>query len=61
MACMQTSEVILEGMRAAKAKGAIISFDLNYRAKLWAIHGGLEKAQEVACPPAAPSALLSRL
>ena len=31
-----TSELIIEGMQAAKAAGAITSFDLNYRAKLWA-------------------------
>src|ERR1043165_4841731 len=30
-----TSEVILEGIAAAKASGAAVSFDLNYRAKLW--------------------------
>ena len=30
-----TGEVIIEGMRAAKAAGAVVSFDLNYRAKLW--------------------------
>lgn len=41
-----TPEVIIEGMKAAKAAGAITSFDLNYRAKLWAISGGLDKAQE---------------
>ncbi|MEO2033289.1 MAG: sugar kinase [Planctomycetaceae bacterium] len=41
-----TPEVIIEGMKAAKAAGAVTSFDLNYRAKLWAISGGLEKAQE---------------
>lgn len=35
-----TPEVILEGMQAAKAAGAVISFDLNYRAKLWRIAGG---------------------
>src|SRR5579863_8713223 len=29
-----TSQVIIDGMQAAKAAGAIISFDLNYRAKL---------------------------
>src|ERR1700731_2902291 len=34
-----TSELILEGMQAAKASGAINSFDLNYRAKLWASVG----------------------
>jgi 2-dehydro-3-deoxygluconokinase len=41
-----TPEVILEGMKAAKAAGAIISFDLNFRAKLWQISGGLETAQQ---------------
>ena len=34
-------------MQAAKAAGAIISFDLNYREKLWKIAGGLEGAQGV--------------
>src|SRR6185312_11299244 len=42
-----TSEVILEGMQAAKAAGAIISFDLNFREKLWRIWGGAARAQEV--------------
>jgi 2-dehydro-3-deoxygluconokinase len=42
-----TSEVILEGMQAAKAAGAVTSFDLNYRAKLWASVGGAEKGQQV--------------
>ncbi len=42
-----TSEVILEGMQAAKAAGAIISFDLNFREKLWRIGGGAARAQEV--------------
>lgn len=41
-----TSELILEGMQAAKAAGAVNSFDLNYRAKLWAPIGGLQKAQQ---------------
>ncbi|MDR0379969.1 MAG: sugar kinase [Candidatus Accumulibacter sp.] len=35
-----TPEVIVEGMRAAKAAGAVVSFDLNYRAKLWNAAGG---------------------
>lgn len=39
-----TSKVIVEGMQAAKAQGAITSFDLNYRAKLWATVGGDKKA-----------------
>ncbi len=42
-----TSEVIIEGMRAAKAAGAVISFDLNYREKLWNVIGGANKAVEV--------------
>jgi 2-dehydro-3-deoxygluconokinase len=42
-----TGEVIIEGMKAAKAAGAITSFDLNYRAKLWNIWGGHDKALEV--------------
>src|SRR6185436_10427104 len=39
-----TAEVIIEGMQAAKAAGAIVSFDLNYRAKLWGISGGESRA-----------------
>ncbi len=39
-----TPDVIVEGMQAAKAAGAVISFDLNYRAKLWNILGGEESA-----------------
>jgi 2-dehydro-3-deoxygluconokinase len=42
-----TGEVIIEGMKAAKAAGAVISFDLNYRAKLWSIWGGEKKAVKV--------------
>src|SRR5439155_15465700 len=42
-----TSELILEGMQAARAAGAVNSFDLNYRAKLWAPIGGLARAQQV--------------
>lgn len=41
-----TSELILEGMKAARAAGTINSFDLNYRAKLWAPIGGLQQAQQ---------------
>jgi 2-dehydro-3-deoxygluconokinase len=42
-----TPELIVEGMRAAKAAGAVVSFDLNYRAKLWNISGGHERAVAV--------------
>jgi 2-dehydro-3-deoxygluconokinase len=40
-----TGELIIEGMQAAKAAGAVTSFDLNYRAKLWNIWGGAGRAQ----------------
>src|SRR5438270_8358959 len=39
-----TAETIVEAMAAAKAAGAITSFDLNYRAKLWNISGGEQRA-----------------
>jgi 2-dehydro-3-deoxygluconokinase len=42
-----TGQVIIEGMKAAKAAGAITSFDLNFREKLWNIWGGQQKAVEV--------------
>jgi 2-dehydro-3-deoxygluconokinase len=35
-----TSELIIEAMKSAKAAGAVVSFDLNYRPKLWNIRGG---------------------
>ncbi|HEV3143062.1 MAG TPA: PfkB family carbohydrate kinase [Gemmataceae bacterium] len=42
-----TPELIIEGMQAAKAAGAVVSFDLNFREKLWKISGGLQRAHEV--------------
>jgi 2-dehydro-3-deoxygluconokinase len=42
-----TGELIIEGMKAAKKAGAIISFDLNFREKLWNIWGGQQKAVEI--------------
>lgn len=42
-----TAEVIIEGMQAAKAAGAVVSFDLNFREKLWKISGGSERAPGV--------------
>jgi 2-dehydro-3-deoxygluconokinase len=42
-----SAEVIIEGMQAAKAAGAVVSFDLNYREKLWSLVGGSERALEV--------------
>jgi 2-dehydro-3-deoxygluconokinase len=42
-----TADVIIEAMQAAKAAGAVTSFDLNYRAKLWSISGGEDRAVAV--------------
>jgi 2-dehydro-3-deoxygluconokinase len=42
-----TAPLIIEGMQAARAAGAITSFDLNYRAKLWASVGGDQRGQNV--------------
>lgn len=42
-----TPELIVEAMTAATAAGATVSFDLNYRAKLWAARGGVERARSV--------------
>ncbi len=42
-----TSDLIIEGMKAAKEAGAITSFDLNFREKLWAFQGGNDHAVSV--------------
>lgn len=42
-----TGALIIEAMQAAKAAGAVTSFDLNYREKLWNIWGGHAKAVAV--------------
>src|SRR6516164_704929 len=34
-------------MKAARAAGAVVSFDLNFRAKLWNLWGGAKRAAEV--------------
>jgi len=39
-----TGELIIEGMQAAKVAGAVVSFDLNYRSKLWNIWGSDQQA-----------------
>jgi 2-dehydro-3-deoxygluconokinase len=36
--------LIIEGMKAAKSYGAVVSFDLNYRRKLWGISGNDQRA-----------------
>jgi 2-dehydro-3-deoxygluconokinase len=42
-----TSDLIVEAMKAAKAHGAVVSFDLNYREKLWRAAGGADRAVSV--------------
>ena len=42
-----TGEVIIEAMQGAKSAGAMTSFDLNYRAKLWNLWGGQEVARNI--------------
>jgi 2-dehydro-3-deoxygluconokinase len=42
-----TAELAIEAMKAARAAGAITSFDLNYREKLWNISGGPQRATEI--------------
>ena len=42
-----TGELIVEAMRAARAAGAVTSFDLNFREKLWRVFGGADRAVAV--------------
>jgi 2-dehydro-3-deoxygluconokinase len=42
-----TSELIIEVMKFAKSKGAVTSFDINYRARLWKFRGGQEHAVKI--------------
>jgi 2-dehydro-3-deoxygluconokinase len=47
-ALSETTPLVAEAaMKAAKENGAIVSYDLNYRASLWKSIGGKPKAQEV--------------
>jgi len=41
-----TAELTAEMMKAAHQAGAVTSFDLNFREKLWKIHGGDTRAVE---------------
>ena len=41
------AELTIEAMKAAKATGTIVSYDLNYRPSLWKANGGQAKAQEI--------------
>ncbi len=42
-----TPELIIEAMQAAKAMGAVVSFDLNFREKLWRIAGGEGRERDI--------------
>lgn len=42
-----TGKLIIEGMKAAKTHGAVVSFDLNYRPKLWSIWGDNQQAVSI--------------
>jgi 2-dehydro-3-deoxygluconokinase len=42
-----TGDLIVEAMQAAKAAGAVVSFDLNFRQKLWNVWGGGDRALSV--------------
>ena len=51
-----TPDLVIEGMEAAHEAGAVVSFDLNYRAKLWAAN-----TREGADPVAQAQSVLSRI
>ena len=42
-----TAELIIEAMQAARDAGAVVSFDLNFREKLWKVSGGRDRAVSV--------------
>ena len=42
-----SADLIVEAMTAAHLAGAVVSFDLNYRGKIWEARGGLAQAQVV--------------
>jgi 2-dehydro-3-deoxygluconokinase len=41
------AELTIEAMKAARAAGTVISYDLNFRASLWKSQGGTARAVEV--------------
>lgn len=42
-----TADVAIKAATEARANGAVISYDLNYRPSLWKANGGKERAQQV--------------
>ncbi len=53
-----TGPLIVEAMKAARAAGAVTSFDLNFREKLWAVRGGAGKAAAALAPIVAEADVL---
>ncbi|MES2308109.1 MAG: sugar kinase, partial [Verrucomicrobiota bacterium] len=43
----KATEVTIEAMKIAKANGTIVSYDINFRPKLWQAIGGAARAQAV--------------
>jgi 2-dehydro-3-deoxygluconokinase len=41
-----TAELIIEAMQEARRHGTVVSFDLNYREKLWKAAGNLDRARD---------------
>ena len=44
---VDAATLLLEAMQEARRQGAVVSYDLNYREKLWRSRGGPEQAQAV--------------
>ncbi|CAN5190027.1 sugar kinase [soil metagenome] len=42
-----TSQAVIEAVKAARKHGTIVSYDLNYRASLWKSQGGKPGAQKI--------------
>lgn len=42
-----TGDLIVEAMQAAHASGAVVSFDLNFREKLWSLWGGADHGADM--------------
>jgi 2-dehydro-3-deoxygluconokinase len=42
-----TADLTIEAMEAARASGAVVSYDLNFRPSLWKAQGGMARAIEV--------------
>lgn len=42
-----TAELIIEAMQAARRAGTVVSFDLNYREKLWKAAGTIDRARSI--------------